>query len=75
MYRTFSPNQPILKLGDLSTTTGKDMQQGFMQIFAGAMTGVRNPKAHANIAIDPRRAVHFLFLASLLMFKIDESSR
>ncbi|MBA7577516.1 hypothetical protein ES708_19369 [subsurface metagenome] len=43
-----------------------------MQIFSGAMTGIRNPKAHENITIDSQRAIHFLFLASLLMFKIDE---
>jgi hypothetical protein len=43
-----------------------------MQIFAGAMTGIRNPKAHANIIIDSNRAIHFLFLASLLMYVIDE---
>jgi len=43
-----------------------------MQIFAGAMTGIRNPKAHANIVIDRNRAIHLLFLASLLFFKLDE---
>jgi len=73
MWKTFSPNQPVLLLGDLLTATGKDMQQGYMEIFAGAMIGIRNPKAHANITIDPRRAVHFLYLASLLMFKVDEA--
>jgi len=73
MYKTFSVKQPILVLGDLDTATGRDMQQGYMQIFAGTMIGIRNPKAHANITIDARRAIHFLFLASLLMFKIDEA--
>jgi hypothetical protein len=37
--------------------------------------GIRNPKAHANITITPERAIHFLFLASLLLFKIDERSK
>jgi len=37
------------------------------------MTGIRNPKAHANVEIRHERAVHFLFLASLLMFKLDEA--
>lgn len=72
MNRAFSLNNPIIVLGDLSTQTGKDLQKGYMQIFAGAMTGIRNPKAHENIKIDSPRAIHFLFLASLLMFKIDE---
>ncbi len=72
MNRAFSLQKPIIELGDLSTETGKDIQKGYMQIFAGSMTGIRNPKAHENIIIDDKRAIHFLFLASLLMFKIDE---
>lgn len=74
MYKVFSPNSPALLLGDLSTATGRSMQEGYMHIFAGAMTGIRNPKAHANIDIDPERAIHFLFLASLLMSKVDEAT-
>ena len=72
MNRAFSIDRPIIKLEDLSTETGKNIQKGYMQIFAGAMTGIRNPKAHANIIIDSNRAIHFLFLASLLMYVIDE---
>lgn len=73
MCSIFSPVNPVLLLGDLSTVTGSDMQKGYMQIFAGTMTGIRNPKAHGNIEIDANRALHFLFLASLLMHKIDEA--
>lgn len=73
MHFAFAPKNPILLLGDLSTETGKSMQQGYMELFAGAMTGVRNPKAHQNVEIEPERAIHFLFLASLLMQKLDEA--
>jgi len=72
MYKAFSFKKPIIELGDLHTETGENIQKGYMQIFSGAMTGIRNPKAHENITIDDKRAIHFLFLASLLMFKIDE---
>lgn len=72
MNRAFSEQNPIIVLDDLSTETGKNIQKGYMQIFSGSMTGIRNPKAHDNITIDSQRAIHFLFLASLLMFKIDE---
>src|SRR5262249_27289696 len=72
MNRAFSVDKPILILDDLTTTSGRNIQVGYMLIFSGAMTGIRNPKAHANIEIDPTRALHFLFLASLLLFKIDE---
>ena len=67
-----SLEDPIIVLGDLSTETGKNIQEGYMHIFAGAMMGIRNPKAHHNIEIDAKRAIHFLSLASLLMYKIDE---
>jgi uncharacterized protein (TIGR02391 family) len=73
MKRLFSPSVPVLVLGDLATDTGKSMQIGYMELFSGAMTGVRNPKAHANVTIDPSRAIHFLFLASLLRHKLDEA--
>jgi len=73
MKRVFSIEHPLLVLGDLSTESGRSMQQGYMEIFAGAMTGIRNPKAHANIHIDEDRAWHFLILASLLMYKVDEA--
>ncbi len=72
MYRAFSPNQPVIELDDPSTETGRNIQQGFMQLFAGAMVGIRNPKAHDNIIIDSSRAIHLLSLASLLMSKLDE---
>jgi uncharacterized protein (TIGR02391 family) len=72
MNRAFSVKNPVLKLGDESNT-GKNMQVGYMQIFSGSMTGIRNPKAHGNIVIDEVRATHFLFLASLLMCKLDEA--
>jgi uncharacterized protein (TIGR02391 family) len=72
MNRAFSANKPIISLADLTTQTGRDIQVGYMQIFAGAMTGIRNPKAHANIDIGSESAVHLLYLASLLFFKIEE---
>ena len=44
-----------------------------MDIFAGAMTRIRNPKAHNNVVIDENRTIHLLYLASLLMYKLDEA--
>lgn len=73
MKRVFSPDRPLLVLGDRATQTGRALQVGYMEIFAGTMTGIRNPKAHGNVSIDARRCRHFLYLASLLMQKIDEA--
>lgn len=72
MNTAFSPNNAVIKLADMDTETGRNIQQGYMQIFAGAMTGIRNPKAHGNLNPDSRKALHLIALASLLMSKIDE---
>ena len=72
MRTAFSPKNPIIVLDDLSTESGKNIQQGYMEIFSGAIIGIRNPKAHDNIHITENRAKHFIYLASLLMYKIDE---
>jgi len=74
MQRAFSLEDPIILLGDLSTETGRSVQQGYMELFSGSMTGIRNPKAHANVTISPGRCIEFLFLASLLMAKLDEAN-
>ncbi len=72
MKTAFSPNNPLIVLDDLSTESGRNIQQGDMEIFAGAMMGIRNPKAHDNLNITDKKAKHFIYLASLLMQKIDE---
>jgi uncharacterized protein (TIGR02391 family) len=72
MQTAFSPKNPIIVLADLSTQSGKDMQRGYMDLFAGAMSAVRNPKAHGNIVITPQRALHLLFLASALWYTLEE---
>lgn len=46
--------------------------QGIIDIMAGSMTGIRNPKAHGNLNPDNSKALHLIALASLLMHKIDE---
>jgi uncharacterized protein (TIGR02391 family) len=74
MERAFSLGNPVIKLeDDLTTDTGRNIQLGYMKLFVGAMIGIRNPKAHGNISIDANRAMHFLFLASLLLHKLDEA--
>lgn len=72
MRKAFAHTSPIIQLGDLAEQTGRNIQQGYMDLFAGAIAGIRNPKAHDNIVIDEVRAIHHLFLASLLFYKLDE---
>jgi len=73
MYRAFAPKSPYLEFEDQMPLTRDSMQQGYMQIFAGTMTGVRNPKVHGMVKLERKRCIHFLFLASLLAFKVDEA--
>jgi uncharacterized protein (TIGR02391 family) len=73
MTKAFSPTQPHLVFDLGATETGRSMQQGYLQIFAGTMMAVRNPKAHGFVEIDAARCIHFLFLASLLAHKLDEA--
>jgi uncharacterized protein (TIGR02391 family) len=72
MRGVFSLKNPSIVLGDLTTTSGKDVQEGFGHIFAGSMQGIRNPSAHANLKMSDGNAMHLIFLASLLMFTIDD---
>ena len=72
MTTAFSPGSPVIPLNALASESERNIQQGYMEIFAGAMTGIRNPKAHGNLTPDSRRALHLIGLASLLMYKIDE---
>ena len=73
MQQAFSVNNPIIVVADQSTLSGKDEQLGYMNIFAGSMQGIRNPKAHGNLVISEKRARHLLYLASLLMYRLDDA--
>ena len=46
MHKVFSQNAPILRFNDLADPSDRDEQQGFMMLFAGAVAGLRNPRAH-----------------------------
>ncbi|MDD3262480.1 MAG: TIGR02391 family protein [Candidatus Absconditabacteria bacterium] len=73
MDRAFSLGSPIIKLSDLSGQTEKDIQQGYMALFKGAMLAIRNPKAHDYIQLEKEKAIHFLFLANLLLMRLKEA--
>jgi uncharacterized protein (TIGR02391 family) len=69
----FSSEHPVLLLADVSTTTGKDIQDGFRFLFMGAVRGIRNPDAHQLfIPLDDEDAIERLSLASLLMRRLDD---
>jgi uncharacterized protein (TIGR02391 family) len=73
MEKAFSPNSPVLKFNALANQSDKDEQKGFMQMFAGAVSGLRNPRAHGFLRDDPERALEFIAFVSLLAKLLDEA--
>ena len=71
MTIAFSGNNPVLKFKESSIFSNFDIQEGYMHLFAGAMQGIRNPKAHENDVIDRNDAIRKLAFASMLMYKLD----
>ena len=75
MRQAFSANGPKLRLNNWDSTSEKDEQRGYMDIFAGSMTGIRNPRAHEHELIDePEVALELLVLANHLMRKLENST-
>ncbi len=76
MRKAFSANKPTLRLNDNATQSEKDEQLGYMDIFAGAMTGIRNPRVHEHEFLDaPDCALELLALANHLFRKLDEATK
>lgn len=75
MRKAFSVNNPLYHLADNNTDSGRNIQQGYMDIFAGAMKGIRNPKAHANLDVHPDEAWEMIVLASHLMRMWDKTKK
>ncbi len=76
MQGAFSAKSPVLRLNDLLTVSDKDEQLGYMNMFAGAIAGIRNPRAHEHEIDDqPDVALELLTLANHLMRKLEASTK
>ena len=74
MQKVFSLNNPILKLNEGKSVSEKDEQLGYMQIFSGCMTGIRNPRAHESDWEDTEgRALQLLGFANHLIERVSLS--
>ena len=75
LSRAFSIKDPYLVFSDLDTESGQNDQKGFLQIFQGAYTGIRNPKAHTlEHDLTEEKAAQYMIFASLLARRIDEAN-
>lgn len=71
----FAENDPHIVLGDLSTQSGRDTQEGFRFLFMGAVQGIRNPNAHEQFKeLSPEEGLEALASASLLMRRLDSAT-
>jgi uncharacterized protein (TIGR02391 family) len=73
MHRVFDPDRPILNWCKGEHQIERDELEGYKFIFAGAMQGIRDTKAHAIFEISPVRALKLLTLATLLAELVDAS--
>lgn len=74
MQTVFSPTSPMLKVvPEIESKSGHDAQMGYMNMFMGAISAIRNPKAHENMTISKDDAIRKLYFASMLMYKLDNS--
>lgn len=73
MTTVFSENKPLIDFCDQTTESGKNTQKGYMQMLAGALAALRNPRVHANLSISAEEAMREIIFASMLMHKIDEA--
>lgn len=61
-----------MQLNGLAKESEIDEQKGFKFLFAGAATGIRNPRGHeVDIGDTPDEALDYLALASILLRRLD----
>ena len=76
MRSAFSAHSPVLFLNASQSQSERDEQLGYMEIFAGSMTGIRNPRAHDHHLTDEQDvALELLVLANHLMRKLASATK
>lgn len=73
MTTAFSVNKPTFILGDINTESGKNIQQGYMKMYDGAVGCIRNPVGHKNVSMDALEAYGKIIIATHLL-KVFEKS-
>lgn len=76
MNQAFSANAPALRLNSLVSESERNQQVGYMQIFAGCMMGIRNPRAHEHRYLDePHIALEMLTWANHLIRMVNKATK
>jgi uncharacterized protein (TIGR02391 family) len=70
MLQVFSAASPKLFWTNRITTSERDEQQGYLQLYAGAMLGIRNPVTHEfGWVDDPLLSLELILFAQHLLRK------
>jgi uncharacterized protein (TIGR02391 family) len=76
MRTAFSAKKPVLKINSFSNSSEEDEQHGYMDIYAGIMMGIRNPRAHEHDWEDSEfRAIQLLTFINHLVERVKLSSK
>ena len=75
MQAVFSVKNPILTFNSLQSDTDKSEQQGMMFLYAGAILGLRNPRAHEIVKDDPQKALELIAFLSFLAKSLDRTQK
>ncbi len=71
--QVFGLDKGKLVFSEIETETGRNDQKGFLQIYEGIYTGVRNVKAHSlNHDLNEQKAAQYLVTLSLLARRVEE---
>lgn len=74
MMKAFDENDPSLAINARLTDSDRDEQFGYRYIFAGAQSGIRNPRGHeVDLPDDPDMCLDHLSVASVLLRKLDSA--
>lgn len=74
MQNIFNPNNPVLRFEDINSQSGKDLQDGYRQIFVGVQLGIRNPYSHdTDRKPTEHEALHIIVMISHLMYMADKA--
>jgi uncharacterized protein (TIGR02391 family) len=76
MQQVFSTTSPTLFWTDRKTISEQDEQKGYLQLYAGAMLGIRNPVTHEfGWVDDPLLSLELILFAQHLLRKAKVSQR